>query len=121
MGDEEDEPREAQYNGAFRAKEPSDLKISQYEKTSAAVPLISKMMLSLQESPMDRQDTLKAHLEAVQERAAFRVLRTTAMPIREAMDGMKPSHNYRYLEQKQADEAKPRKGTVEHVLKEYGA
>ena len=57
---------------AFTPAEPDEAVIARYERNGAFVPLLSKMMLSLQEDPVARNEQLKAHLESVGERSAVR-------------------------------------------------
>jgi hypothetical protein len=84
---------------AFTPVEPSADTVARYEKNGAFVPLLSKMMLSLQEDPVARSEQLKSHLEAVQERSAVRQI-VSSLPIREAQDGTKRTHTSNYQVEK---------------------
>ena len=85
---------------AFEFKEPDDLKVARYFRNGMALPLISKIMLSLQEDPMERDRRLKEHCDKVEERAALRKI-ATSLPLREADDQTKLKHKTDYLEEKQ--------------------
>ena len=84
------------------------------------LPLLSKIMLSLQDNPLKTREFYREHLSQAAENAAMRKI-VSQLPARDADATSSAFHNAHYLQAKAEEEAQPRKGTLAYVLKEYGA
>ena len=84
---------------AFKPREVDHAILQTYERNSSSGSFISKIMLSLQESPAARDAALKEHLQDVQARAQLRQL-MGVLPVVDPDEGVKRAHNTSHLETK---------------------
>ena len=81
------------------------------------LPLISKMMLSMQDNPSMTREFYRQHLSKAQECASFRKV-ILALPIKDDADISKPSRNNGHRKAKEALEAKPKISSAAFYLKQ---
>lgn len=77
---------------AFEYKEPDAAKVSQYERSGFSGNIISKMMMSLYESPVTMDHRLKEHCAVNLERSSMRQL-VGALPVVNPEAHMSLVHN----------------------------
>ena len=107
---------------AFQLKE-LDAKREEYyyRQTVSDVGFITKLMLRLRETSSWREAYYKEHLEEVAEKAAKRLI-FTSLPVWDAeAEATRAPHNVQHAAAKAREAAKPRPGTMAHMLREYGA
>ena len=81
------------------------------------MPLMSKLMLSLQDDPRQANEFLRDHLAKGVQNASMRQLQQS-LPARDESDATKPVRNMTYFGMKADLADKPRYGTTAHFLKE---
>ena len=105
------------HEGAFELQDVSEREQRYLRYYGQPLPLISKMMLSMQDNPSTTREFYRQHLSKAQESAAFRKV-IQALPIKDDADISKPSRNNGHRKAKEALEAKPKISSAAFYLKQ---
>ena len=105
------------HEGAFELQDVPEREQRYLRYYGQPLPLISKMMLSMQDNPSTTREFYRQHLSKAQESAAFRKV-IQALPIKDDADISKPSRNTGYRKAKEALEAKPKISSAAFYLKQ---
>ena len=105
------------HEGAFELQEVPEREQRYLRYYGQPLPLISKMMLSMQDNPSTTREFYRQHLSKAQESAAFRKV-ILALPIKDDADISKPSRNNGHRKAKEALEAQPKISSAAFYLKQ---